>query len=88
MKSADFDILTEATIEEDKLLIPQKCLDISRIIERLGVSQSEFADILGIPMHLLKIWEEGITPPPRPILLLLRVADRWPEAFIDSLLDY
>ena len=88
MKSIDFDTPTKTTIEEDKVFIPQKGLDVSSIRGKLGLDQSELAEILGIPENLLRVWEEGTREPPRPIKLLLRVADRWPVAFIDSLLDY
>ena len=65
-----------------------KRLDISSIRERLGVNQIEFAEILGLPRKTIDDWENGRKKPAGPTLLLLRVADRWPEAFIDSLLDY
>jgi len=67
-----------------------KCkeFDISSIREKLGVNQAEFAEILGVSQRELAYWEMEKKEPDRPTLLLLRVADRWPEAFIDSLLDY
>lgn len=65
-----------------------KQTDISSIREKLGVNQAEFAKILGVSQRTLEYWEKGKKEPAKPTLLLLRVADRWPEAFIDSLLDY
>ena len=65
-----------------------KKLDISSTRERLGVNQAEFAKILGVSQKMLEYWENGKKEPARATLLLLRVADRWPEAFIDSLLEY
>lgn len=88
MKSIDFDILTKTTIGEEGVSVTQEGIDISSIRGKLGLDQSEFADILGISGQLLKAWEEGTVEPPKPIMLLFRVADRWPVAFIDSLIDY
>ena len=68
--------------------VKRKKLDISSTREKLGVNQAEFAKILGVSQKTLEYWEKGKKEPARPTLLLLRVADRWPEAFIDSLLDY
>lgn len=88
MNNVVFDSSNKTTIEEDKVFASPKNLNISSIREKLGLIQPEFADILGIPLHHLKVWEGGNVEPPRPVMLLLRVADRWPETFIDSLLDY
>ena len=88
MKSADFDIPTQPAIVASEVFSSPKSLNISSIREKFGLDQSEFADVLGISKHHLKVWEEGAAEPPRPVMLLLRVADRWPVAFIDSLIDY
>lgn len=63
-------------------------LDVSSIREKLGINQAEFAEILGVHKRTIRNWEKGKAKPSKPALLLLRVADRWPEAFIDSLLEY
>ena len=88
MKSIYFDIQSETKIEENAVFVSPKSLDIASIRRKFGLNQSELADLLGVPIHLLKVWEEGTVQPPRPVMLLLRIADRWPVAFIDSLLDY
>lgn len=87
MKRVDFDIPTNTKIGEDKVST-QESINVSSIRGKLGLDQSELADILGIPLDIFKNWEEGTVELPRPVMLLLRVADRWPAAFIDSLLEY
>ena len=62
-----------------------KPLDVREIRERIGLSQSRFAMLLGISLSTLQNWEQGRRTPEGPAQALLRVAERHPEALLDSL---
>jgi putative transcriptional regulator len=54
--------------------------EIRAIREKLDVSQSEFAELLGISKRTLQEWEQGRCKPTGAALKLLMVARRHPEA--------
>jgi len=56
-----------------------------RIIrERLGLSQSKFARLLGISVSTLQNWEQGRRKPKGPAKVLLNVAAKYPEAIFNT----
>lgn len=55
------------------------------IRERLGLSQSRFAAIIGVSVRTLQNWEQGRREPEGPAKALLRVVDREPEAVLQAL---
>ncbi|MDQ3813023.1 MAG: helix-turn-helix domain-containing protein [Armatimonadota bacterium] len=57
--------------------------DVRHIRESYGLSQSEFAALLGISVGPLGHWEQGRRVPQGPARVLLRVAERHPEALRD-----
>ncbi|MCA1667228.1 MAG: helix-turn-helix domain-containing protein [Thermomicrobia bacterium] len=48
---------------------------------RLGLKQSQLADVLNVSDKTVKAWEQGINPPSGPALRLLQIAERHPEVF-------
>lgn len=56
--------------------------DVRVIRERLDLSQSAFAALLGVSLRTLQDWEQGRRKPTGPAYALLRVATRHPEALI------
>lgn len=56
--------------------------DVQSIRERMGLSQSAFAALLGVSSRTLQDWEQGRRQPTGPARSLLRVADRHPEALL------
>lgn len=56
--------------------------DVKSIREKIGLSQSAFAGLLGVSVRTLQEWEQGRRQPKGPAQALLRVADRHPEALI------
>jgi putative transcriptional regulator len=52
------------------------------IRDRMGLSQSAFAALLGVSLRTLQDWEQGRRKPTGPAYALLRVATRHPEALI------
>jgi len=62
-----------------------KPADIRGIRERLGLSQAQFALLIGISVSTLQNWEQGRREPEGPALL--RVADRNPEVLLAALTE-
>lgn len=48
--------------------------------ERFGLTQEQFAALIGVPTATYQNWEQGRTPLPSGIRALLDILDREPEA--------
>jgi putative transcriptional regulator len=59
--------------------------DVRKLRERMKLSQSRFAAMLGISVGTLRNWEQGRRKPEGPARALLRVAAVHPEAVLDAL---
>ncbi len=59
-------------------------LDIKRIRKGYNLTQAQFAAKLGISVRTLRNWEQGRRAPEGPAMVLLRVADKHPEAVLDA----
>ncbi len=59
--------------------------EIKTVREKLNVSQSEFALMIGVSVRTLQNWEQGRRRPEGPAKALLRVASRNPSAVLDAL---
>jgi putative transcriptional regulator len=59
--------------------------DVRQIREDLGLSQSEFALLIGVSVATLRNWEQGRRRPEGPARALLRIAATHPEAMLDAL---
>jgi putative transcriptional regulator len=59
--------------------------DVKGIRERLGLTQSRFASLMGVSSRTLQNWEQGRREPEGPAKALLRVVDRQPEAVLNAL---
>lgn len=49
-----------------------------------GMTQTEFADALGISVHTLRNWEQGRRSPEGPALAPLRIAARHPRVLREN----
>lgn len=56
--------------------------DVRAIREKIGLSQSAFAALLGVSTRTLQEWEQGRRTPTGPAYSLLRVAERHPKALL------
>lgn len=56
---------------------------VSSIRERTGLSQSRFAQLLGVSVRTLQDWEQGRRAPSGAARTLLLVAQRNPKALVD-----
>jgi len=57
--------------------------DIAKVRDKLGLSQSKFAAVLGISADTLQNWEQGRRHPTGPARVLLKIATRNPEVLLD-----
>jgi putative transcriptional regulator len=58
---------------------------ISRIRERMGLSQALFAQVLNASPETVKAWEQGKRTPDGMALALLEVAERSPEVLMSRI---
>ena len=58
--------------------------DVKSIRNKYGLSQTKFAKMLGISPGTLRNWEQGRRTPEGPARILLFVADKHPEAILDT----
>ena len=56
---------------------------ISAIRERTGLSQSRFAELLGVSVRTLQDWEQGRRVPSGAARTLLQIAHKNPRALLD-----
>jgi putative transcriptional regulator len=93
MKNELFDELRESIKQGGKILKgknePSREFDFEnpdpkQIRERLGLSQSKFATLLGISTSTLQNWEQGRRKPDGPAKILLNVAAKYPEAVLNT----
>ncbi len=57
-------------------------IDVKRIRKKLNLSQSGFANLMGISIRTLQNWEQGSRIPVGPSRRLLELADKEPEALL------
>ena len=53
------------------------------IRQKLKLSQSAFASLMGVSSRTLQDWEQGRRKPQGPAKSLLRIAEQHPEIFIE-----
>ena len=94
MKKSDFDELLESVRQAGKIRRGEakpsrtfefKPSDIRKIRESLGLSQSEFALLIGVSVATLQNWEQGRRRPEGPARALLRIVEKHPDVVLDAL---
>ena len=94
MKKEAFDELVASVREAGKIRRGKKkasrvsrfrVSDVKKISAKLGVSQSEFAMMIGVSVSTLQNWEQGRREPEGPAKALLIVASKDPEAVAKAL---
>jgi putative transcriptional regulator len=58
--------------------------DVRRLRDGFGLSQVDFAALLGISVKTLRNWEQGRRQPEGPARVLLQIAAKHPEAVCDT----
>ena len=94
MKKKDFEKLVESVKQAGRIkrgkLRPSRSFEfkpanIKLVREKLGVSQSEFALMIGVSVSTLQNWEQGRRQPEGPARALLKVASENPKAVAEAL---
>ena len=52
------------------------------IRQRLKLSQSAFAGLMGVSLRTVQDWEQGRRKPSGPAIALLRIAEQQPDVFL------
>lgn len=58
--------------------------DITALRQFLGLTQECFADSMGVSVHILCNWEEGLHHPEGSAVALLRIAARHPGVLLEN----
>jgi len=94
MKPTEFDNLVESIKQAGKIRRGEleasrrhqfRPIDIKSIRSRLGLSQSEFALMIGVSVSTLQNWEQGRRTPEGPARALLKVVEQKPKAVLEAL---
>ena len=64
-----------------KKVMPQT--QVARVRLKSGLSQADFAAVLGVSKRTLEQWEQGRREPSGAARTLLRIAERHPEVLIE-----
>ena len=89
-----FDSFTDADIErmidEDPDLAPRNeelvlLLEARDVRRKLGLTPSQFAKKLGVPVETIRAWERAFTPADPVLQALLRILDRMPKSALRAL---
>lgn len=96
MNPTDFDTLVASIQEAGAIRRGEKSTrgpfegrteDARGIRERLGLTQAEFAQLIGVSPSTLRKWEMGLKAPEGPARALLKVAAAYPEAVVSALAE-
>jgi putative transcriptional regulator len=94
MKDEDFQKLLLSVKQMGTLMRSEKLthrrttltdLNVKRLRERTGLTQSDFSQMIGVSIRTLQNWEQGRREPEGPAKALLRVVERNPEAVLSAL---
>lgn len=88
MKKSDFDGLVKSLkqarkfasgkpVKGMKVHVPAD-IDVARIRARMGLTQAEFSDQIGVTLATLRNWEQGRRTPEGPARVLLAIVDKDP----------
>lgn len=92
MKRELFDQLAESVREGGAILRGEQVasrefrfedLDVRLVRESQGMSQAEFASLMGVSIGTVRNWEQGRRRPEKSARILLQVVAKHPEAVLD-----
>ncbi|WP_372810523.1 NadS family protein [Litorivivens sp.] len=94
MKSDMFDELLASVKEMDKIVHGKQAAartteypepEVKAIRDKVGLSQSRFAMLIGVSKRTLENWEQGRRHPTGPAKALLKILDADPERAVRAL---
>lgn len=75
---------SDGTVEKEEVIAAERCLSLAAR-SRTGLSQAQFAALLGISVRTLHDWEQGRREPSGAARTLLKIASRHPEVLREVL---
>jgi putative transcriptional regulator len=66
-------------LSPEKLAKMRRVSPVKALRQRLGMTQTEFAEAFGLPVSTLRDWEQRRSTPDAPARALLRAIEREPE---------
>jgi len=66
-----------------KRTIVEPSSNVGRIRMKSGLSQAQFAEVLGVSKRTLEQWEQGRREPSGAAKTLLKIAERHPEVLLE-----
>ena len=94
MKDKDFQKLVESVHQMGAIMHGEKVphrrtaryrTDVRGLRERIELTQSAFARMIGVSVRTLQNWEQGRREPEGPAKALLKVVERQPKAVLEAL---
>ena len=79
-------ILRDGTVEREEVIPAERCMVLTART-KTGLSQSQFADLLGISIRTLHDWEQGRRTPSGAARTLIKVATKSPGILRDLALS-
>jgi hypothetical protein len=76
----------DGTIEREDIIPAERCFPLAARA-KTGLSQSQFATLLGISVRTLHDWEQGRREPSGAAMTLLKIASRHPEVLREVMND-
>jgi putative transcriptional regulator len=76
-------IMRGETEASRKYEIPEP--DVKAIREKIGFSQSKFANLIGVNIRTLQNWEQGHRHPTGPAKVLLKLVEADPKSVVKNL---